>query len=387
MPDGTSTSWPCHAGRGTERSAILLVLSALAAILACTPESEPDRPREEAPPRPAIDWSPRSYLARRAAGPIQVDGTLDEPAWRMVPWTEAFIDIEGSSRPLPPLLTRAKVLWNEEALWIGAELQETHVWGTLTDRDAVIYLDDDFEVFLDPDGDTHAYYELEINALGTEWDLFLVRPYRDGGPAIHAWDIPGLQTAVSVQGTLNQPDDTDLGWSIEIAIPWAALAEATEVPVPPRPGDRWRLNFSRVDWPVDIRDGATVKRVDSGTGEALPESNWVWSPQGLIAMHYPEMWGFLIFAGEDVDPGSYDRGPLPEERAGWFLRQVYYGQHEHRARTGRWASDTADLALGSDAGFELAGMATTPNGFEAWVELDGGSTIRIDQEGRVRVSR
>jgi hypothetical protein len=375
-----------RAERDPRGLATRLILATFAALVGCTPEAAPDRPRDEAPPRPVIDWAPRSYVARPAATPIRVDGKLDDSAWRLAPWTEAFIDIEGSSRPPPPLLTRAKVLWSEEALWIGAELEEPHVWGTLTERDDVIYLDDDFEVFLDPDGDTHAYYELEINALGTEWDLFLARPYRDGGPAIHAWDIPGLRTAVSVDGTLNQPEDMDRGWSVEIAIPWAALAEATEVPVPPRPGDRWRLNFSRVDWPVEIRDGRTVKRVDPGTGDTAAESNWVWSPQGLIAMHYPEMWGFLIFAGAGDEAEVSDAGPLPEERAGWFLRQVYFGQHEHRARIGSWASDPKALDIDDDFGFELAGLATTPNGFEAWVELDGGSTIRIDEEGRVRIS-
>ena len=66
-------------------------------------------------------------------------------------------------------------------------------------RDAVIYHDNDFEVFIDPDGDNHLYYELEINALGTEWDLLLVKPYRDGGPAVNAWDIQGLRTAVHVR--------------------------------------------------------------------------------------------------------------------------------------------------------------------------------------------
>jgi len=317
-----------------------------------------------------------------------VDGKLSESGWAVAPWTEDFVDIEGPARPVPHLRTRAKMLWDDQALWIGAELEEPHVWGTLTRRDAVIYQDDDFEVFIDPDGDTHAYYELEINALGTEWDLLLVRPYRDGGPAIHAWDIPGLRTAVHVSGTVNEPADRDVGWSVEIAIPWAALAEATDVPAPPRPGDRWRLNFSRVDWPVEVRDGRTVKRTDASTGEAGPENNWVWSPQGIVAMHYPEMWGFLEFSdavGPTDAPADGGDGPTPEirpaERAGWFLRRVYYAQHEYRARTGGWADDASDLDMDPEIG-----LATTPHGFEAWVTLDDGRTVRIDEEGRVQVS-
>ncbi len=56
-------------------------------------------------------------------------------------------------------------------------LGEPAIWGKLTKRDAIIYKDNDFEVFIDPDGDGLNYYELEINALGTIMDLFLKKPY------------------------------------------------------------------------------------------------------------------------------------------------------------------------------------------------------------------
>ena len=79
---------------------------------------------------------------------------------------------------------------------MGAELEEPHLWATMADRDAILYREHDFEVFLDPDGDGLAYYELEINALGTEFDLFLDKPYRRKGRAHIAWDIEGLRTAV-----------------------------------------------------------------------------------------------------------------------------------------------------------------------------------------------
>ena len=91
------------------------------------------------------------------------------------------------------------MLWDDTYLYVGALLEEPHVWGTLTKHDSVIFKDNDFEIFIDPDGDNHEYYEIEINALNTEWDLFLTKPYRDGGPAINEWEIPGLKTAVHCQ--------------------------------------------------------------------------------------------------------------------------------------------------------------------------------------------
>jgi len=76
------------------------------------------------------------------------------------------------------------MLWDDTYFYVAAQLEEPDVWATLTQRDTVIFYDNDFEVFIDPDGDTHNYYELEVNAFGTLWDLMLLTPYRDGGPAI-----------------------------------------------------------------------------------------------------------------------------------------------------------------------------------------------------------
>ena len=182
--------------------------------------------------------------------PLQIDGRLSEPAWSAAPWSDPFVDIDGTRRP--PLATRVKMLWDDEFLYFGADLEEPQLWATLDERDSVIFQDNDFEIFIDPDGDTHAYFEIEINALNTVWDLLLIQPYRDGGPAIHAWDIAGLRTAVNLRGTINRPEDRDEGWSIEVAIPWKILAEAAPRRARPRAGDQWRVNFSRVQWQLDV---------------------------------------------------------------------------------------------------------------------------------------
>ncbi len=148
---------------------------------------------------------PRGYLCYRATSPMKVDGRLDEPAWQNVPWTDDFVDIEGDARPRPRFRTRAKMLWDQKHLYVAADIEEPHVWATLTRHDSVIFHDNDFEVFIDPNGDNHEYYELEINALNTTWDLFLPLPYKDGGKARNEWEIAGLRTAVRVAGTLNDP--------------------------------------------------------------------------------------------------------------------------------------------------------------------------------------
>ncbi len=163
------------------------------------------------------------------------------------------------------------------------------MWGALTAHDSVIFHDNDFEVFLNPSGDGHNYFEFEINALNTGWDLFLPKPYREGGKADNGWEIPGLRTAVAIDGTLNDPRDVDRGWSIEIAFPWTAFASHAPVSRP-WPGAEWRVNFSRVEWRTTVENGRYVKVA------GLKEDNWVWSAQGLINMHVPDRWGTVRFS-------------------------------------------------------------------------------------------
>ena len=226
---------------------------------------------------------PARYTCHRAASPIRVDGRLDDSAWAKSEWTSEFVDIEGGKRPAPRFRTRAKLLWDDDYLYIAAELEEPDVHATLTAHDSVIFHDNDFEVFLNPSGDGRNYFEFEINALNTGWDLFLPKPYREGGKADNTWEIPGLRTAIAIDGTLNKPDDRDRGWTVEIAFPWTAFSSRAPA-TRPNPGDTWRVNFSRVEW-----------RHGSRTAPDEKEDNWVWSPQGVINMHIPDKWGYVRF--------------------------------------------------------------------------------------------
>jgi hypothetical protein len=242
----------------------------------------------------------------------------------------------------------------------------------LIEHDSVIFQDNDFEVFIDPDGDNHEYYELEINALNTTWDLRLVKPYRDGGPALNEWEIPGMRTAVRIDGTLNDPSDTDRGWSVTLALPWAALGEYARRPAPPGDGDQWRINFSRVEWDVEVIDGVTHKIPNR------PEHNWVWSPQGVIDMHRPEHWGHVQFS--TAPPGTEAFRPDLSLPARQTLIRLYYAQKTYRETNGRWAALLSDLtSFGLGGGYAAPDLRLTPNGFEASAEYlsDAGIPRRL----------
>ena len=287
-------------------------------------------------PVPRGDYAPRHYTAMQPIDEIVIDGSLSEASWQKAAWTEDFVDIEGDFKPAPFHRTRVKMLWDSSALYFAAVLEEPQIWAKLTERDAVIFHDNDFEIFLDPDGDTHDYYELELNALGTLWDLLIIQPYRDRRQvAVNAWDIRTIDYAIGIEGTLNNPSDTDSLWCVELKLPLSVLAELANMPVPPIDGDFWRLNFSRVQWDTDIVEGEYQKV------PGKPEYNWVWSPQGLIAMHYPERWGYLFFSaaavGTELAEDAY-RIPAREElrealRQLYYLQKQYFMDHGHYARS------------------------------------------------------
>lgn len=299
---------------------------------------------------------PKFYHALFTSNPVVVDGVLDDAAWNSAAWTTAFVDIEGDSKPKPRFETQAKMSWDNNYLYIAAKMEEPHVFGTLTEHDSVIFYDPDFEVFIDPDGDTHNYYEFEINALNTGWDLKLPKPYMDMGSAQNEWDIPGLKTAVSIQGTLNDASDLDQGWTVEIAFPWSAYSGDKGPLTAPSFGESWRINFSRVQWHLDLVDGKYQKRPETH------EDNWVWSPQGVVDMHRPEMWGFIEFVGphgENADSSAVSLGAKEREQ----LFALYYAQRDYREAHDDWATSLEELGLAER--FSGVDMMSTKDGYIA----------------------
>jgi Carbohydrate family 9 binding domain-like len=348
-------------------------------FLACTLFSQ--EPWVDFLPEPNIDFNPKSYVCYRAIEEINIDGKIDDESWQNAFWTDYFVDIEGDLKPLPTWKTRVKMLWDDNYFYFAAEMVEPHVWGKLKERDSVIFFDNDFEIFIDPQGDTHLYYEFEMNALNTVWDLLLNKPYRDfGNKAIDSWDIQKLQTAVYVDGTINDPSDQDYGWNVEVAIPWKVLEECADS-CPPQQGDQWRVNFSRVNWDTEIIDGKYEKIIGN------PEHNWVWSPQGIINMHYPELWGIVQFS-EKTSGEKFVYNHI--ENVKWTMRQIYYKQRTYHMLNGKFANNLDDLKLINlnAEGFNWPPeIYTTPNTFEALLISDDGITkISIFEDGLITVT-
>ena len=313
---------------------------------------------------------PAGYVCYRTSEPLKIDGKLKEKAWGLAQPTESFVDISGEGFPKPIYDTRAKMLWDDDYLYVSAVLEEKDIIARLTQRDTIIYHDNDFEVFIDPDGDGHHYFEIENNAREVVFDLMLDRPYRSGGNFMIQWDCPGLKLAVDMKGTLNKSKDTDKEWTVEMAIPHKALTINFTNPL--KAGNYWRINFSRVQW---LKKGG-------------PEENWVWQPTGKIDMHMPDRWGFLYFSDKTVGQGS-DTFQYPYNMAAYkLLWAMFYEQHGYHSKNKNYIrtidnfflTDAEYQGLPADAKLDIEATANT---YIMSIALPSeGVRYILNQEGR-----
>ena len=220
--------------------------------------------------QPAI---PR-YEVKRAAGGIVVDGKLDDKAWAAAPAVQFIFPWEFQTGAKQK--TTARLLWDDDYLYVGYECQDTDIVALRTERDEPTYLDDAVEFFVNPKpSQTTVYFGLEMNARGVLYDYLMV----DSKYAFKRFNMQGVLLASFIRGTLNARGDEDQGWSLEVAIPWANFEELAKRPTP---GTIWRANLNR--W-----DGVDPNR---------RLSMWSDPVQAQPNPHAPARFGQLVFVQE-----------------------------------------------------------------------------------------
>eukprot|EP00995_Heteronema_vittatum_P007481 NODE_262_length_1564_cov_4.591419_g187_i0.p1 GENE.NODE_262_length_1564_cov_4.591419_g187_i0~~NODE_262_length_1564_cov_4.591419_g187_i0.p1 ORF type:complete len:446 (-),score=116.13 NODE_262_length_1564_cov_4.591419_g187_i0:118-1455(-) len=288
---------------------------------------------------------PKQYVAYRVTEPPTLDGRLDDPAWTEVAWTTDFLDISGPTFPTPRYRTAAKIRWDDEYLYVAAWLEEPDVWANLTARNSVVFHDNDFEIFLSTDGTHHYYKEFEVNALNTVWNLMLNRPYLNGGGenssrvfGAQGYDID-CRTAVHIDGSLNDLETTDRGWSVEVALPLDRLNLNNLATLPPRHGQYWRIDFSRVEWRVRPCPACRPAPYEKLPGR---EDNWVYAATGHINMHMPEYWAYLQFSTAQVN--TSEAVPDPDWTVRHLAMQLYEAQLAYRHKHSKYTANLSALS-------------------------------------------
>jgi hypothetical protein len=259
------------------------------------------------------------YIAKKIEGDFEVDGDIDKEVWRSATWSSPFVDMATGERA--EFETRSAILWSEERLYVAMVAEEPNIQAELTERDSLIFLENDLELFIDG-GD--AYYEFEVNARNTIYEVFFIwrealqdrerfppeifdisapDVYTFGGDydrtgasfwvgthprgvrwAFKNFDMPGLQSAVGIKGSFNNPAEKDESWSVELSIPWQSLKYlANGRELPPVDGDTWKFFLGRFD-----------KRIVDGR-EISPHPASALRSHGVYDTHMPEEWSVIAF--------------------------------------------------------------------------------------------
>lgn len=153
------------------------------------------------------------------SGQLNVDGRLDEPAWRSAPATTQFVNTMQGGSCLPQ--TTSKWLWNEQFLFVAFEVEDPFLKATFLDRDAHLWEQDAVELLFDPKGDGANYYEIQVSPTGNVFDTRFDRR-REPRPFGHVDWNSQAKVGVAVRGKVND-DKPDHGYAVEIALPWSAF--------------------------------------------------------------------------------------------------------------------------------------------------------------------
>jgi hypothetical protein len=255
---------------------------------------------------------PARYLCHKVDATLPLNGKLDHPLWQQAPRTDRFVDVIGGNPGLYD--TQAALLFNDENLYIGFWCQEPFPHATITQRDGLLWFENDLEVFIDG-GD--CYYEFQLSALNTVYEVFYIWQdvfeqngwsetpqfdilrngavtfggnhdrtgqyfWRGSHPrgnrwAYRNWDFPGMQSFVHIDGALNNSSVVSTGWT-------AMIQRMT----PPAEGDIWKLFLGRYEMlPIN--------------GEKV-SVGWSLDPVGSNDNHCPEKFSAIQFT--QIGPDS-----------------------------------------------------------------------------------
>ena len=233
---------------------------------------------------PIFSQNVEHYTIKKINSKITIDGSLNEDVWSLAKPTKDFVVLGESQKAKTAAF--AKILWDEDYLYVGFYCQDLNVWATYQNRDDPLYKEDVVEVYIDPDGDGKKYIEVEVNPLNTIFDLWLTKPWAAGGQGMTDWTMAGLLTATSVDGTVADGSDQDTAWMCEMALPFSEMkfAAATKN-FPPLENDKWRFNMYRFD------RSFTSGKIGEATG---------WS-QTQGGQHEPDRFGVVLFDGLIAD--------------------------------------------------------------------------------------
>jgi uncharacterized repeat protein (TIGR03806 family) len=221
------------------------------------------------------------FECRFTEAPIEIDGKLDEPAWKTAQRIDHFYQPWlGAKSRTARTATRARLLWDREWLYFAAEMDDADLYADLKKNNEMLWNNDVFELFFKPADDKPGYYEFQVNPTGATLSMFLPRRGSGGYQRYIAESDFRIQAKVSLRGTLNNWRDRDQGWTVEGKIAWTDFLRTGGRPAP---NEKWKFALCRYDYSVDFE------------GPELSTCAPLAKPGGAADFHYHEGYATLTF--------------------------------------------------------------------------------------------
>lgn len=323
------------------------------------------------------------YPCLRTTTPPKIDGIIDEQAWASTERID-FADIVTGIKS--GLASSARMMWDDDCLYMAFQFAETNVWSRINERDAPGqadfkgYTENFAKIYLDPDGDGRNYTEMHFSPSGAISDKWQSSPWQSEArkacnipetnePTAHwEWDCAGMRSAAGIQGTLNQAADVDQGWTMEVAIPFSSLKQFSgRGACPPTADDTWRVHLGR-RYQVE--------------GESISNTlYWTWPALGVPDCHNPDRWGYVVFVKDShpLPPASFV--DLPKAKFNWKMLWVRPEQTRSNEAMRKMVEDAVRMKFTAIAAEPCEGLAEAAHEkglkFYAWmINLRGGAGMK-----------
>jgi hypothetical protein len=229
-----------------------------------------------------------AYTAQRRIDTITVDGILNEASWAGAAST-VVLKLWNGSPGLASLDTTAKMVWDDQHLFLGFSVKDPDVYATYTGRDVHCWEQDTLEVFVTVPGTT-GYLEVDGSPTGAIWDGYFTNVFQGPGGS---YNLTNLQIAGHVNGTLNNSADQDMGFTAEVRLPFSDIYQGI-LGGHPTNGTQLRLNLYRINW--------NTPAAPDGLGATGSDTYYAWSPVSGTspAFHQPNKFGTVTFSTVSV---------------------------------------------------------------------------------------
>ncbi len=331
---------------------IALGMCILLIVIACKNNTGTNTPElnEFGLPYKPFTFNPQTYNVKELSSPPLIDGKNTNKEWSSIKWSSIFTSEINGKIESNDFETKFKMGIYQDTLYLLSQINENQIWAQNTNQNSDYFKDNFFEIYINYNNNEYDFLNIKVNALGIVKEGFKHRQEGNHKDSNYIYKDLKLSSAVYIQGTINNPNDIDQYWQLELGLPLNLKTNHTNHI---RKDGFLKMNFTRSRWPYVIVNGMYKKIINSNTGILYNGEQWQWANMWENPITCTELWGEVHVKKQDNN-----KRLTTTRRIKWELRNVYYAQKMHLQKHKRYAKKIAGL---KDVGFDLSRLQFRPN--------------------------